>query len=52
MQSFFFLMNLCSKPFLKSTFGVNVIKTALWNAREQKTCEDHAEMEQLCQWKS
>ena len=50
MQSLFFLLvNLCSKPLLESRFGVNIIKTTLWNARKQKTYEGHAELKQLCQ---
>lgn len=34
-QSSFLLMNLGGKCLLKSTFGVNTIKTTLWNASKQ-----------------
>lgn len=44
MQSLFFLlMNLCGKPHLNSTLGVNVIKTTSQNARKLKTRKSHAE---------
>lgn len=45
----FLLMNLCSKPLLKSTFGVSIIKTTLQNGRKRMTHAGHSEMEQLCQ---